>query len=225
LPFDIHRPSFARAQYKFDMKDLRREYEKRVLEESTTGMDPFALFRSWFEEAREQEDDANAMSLATVDGRGQPDVRIVLLKDLRADGFVFFTNYDSKKGLDLEANNRAGLCFFWRGQERQVRIQGQTKRVSTSESEEYFHSRPLESRYGALASHQSEPVPSREILEERMAELKDKYGDHPPRPETWGGYVLEPERIEFWQGRPGRLHDRLLYEKDGEGWRRMRLSP
>ena len=188
-------------------------------------MDPFALFHAWFEEARETEDDANAMSLATVDGRGQPDVRIVLLKDLRADGFVFFTNYDSRKGLDLEANNRAGLCFFWKGQERQVRIQGLARRVPVEESEEYFQSRPLESRYGALASKQSEPVPSRKVLEDRMAELKEQYGDHPPRPDSWGGYVIQPERMEFWQGRPGRLHDRLLYEREGESWRRLRLSP
>ncbi|MCB1169876.1 MAG: pyridoxamine 5'-phosphate oxidase [Leptospiraceae bacterium] len=207
------------------MKDLRKEYALLTLEESEAGMDPFALFQKWFEDARTAEEDANAMSLATVDGRGQPDARIVLLKDVRPEGFVFFTNYESKKGMDLQANPRAGLCFFWRSRERQVRIQGITARVSDEESEEYFHSRPLESRYGALASRQSEPVDSRAILEQRMHEIKVKYGEEPPRPPEWGGYILHPERMEFWQGRPGRLHDRLLYEKDGDGWRRVRLCP
>ncbi|MCB1139328.1 MAG: pyridoxamine 5'-phosphate oxidase [Leptospiraceae bacterium] len=207
------------------MKDLRKEYALLTLEESEAGMDPFALFQSWFEDARTAEEDANAMSLATVDGRGQPDARIVLLKDVRPEGFVFFTNYESKKGMDLQANPRAGLCFFWRSRERQVRIQGITTRVSDEEAEEYFHSRPLESRYGALASRQSEPVDSRAILEQRMNEIKERYGEEPPRPPEWGGYILNPERIEFWQGRPGRLHDRLLYERAAEGWRRVRLCP
>lgn len=207
------------------MKDIRKEYSRLTLDEQDAGMDPLALFHRWFEDAKSSEEDANAMSLATVDGRGQPDVRIVLLKDARPEGFVFFTNYQSKKGLDLEANHRAGLCFFWRTWERQVRIQGSTTRVSEQESEEYFHSRPLESRYGALASAQSEPVASREILEQRMEELQKEHGDHPPRPQHWGGYLLIPERMEFWQGRPGRLHDRLLYEKHQDSWARLRLSP
>lgn len=207
------------------MKELRKEYIKKTLEEETTGMDPLELFHTWFEEAQISEEDANAMSLATVDGVGQPDVRIVLLKDLRAEGFVFFTNYDSKKGMDLVANNRAGLCFFWRSLERQVRVQGTVQRVPVHESEEYFNSRPLESRYGAIASRQSEPVDSRDVLEKKMKEVKSQYGENPPRPESWGGYVLDPARIEFWQGRAGRLHDRLMYEKKGETWRRIRLSP
>ncbi|MCB1168234.1 MAG: pyridoxamine 5'-phosphate oxidase [Leptospiraceae bacterium] len=207
------------------MKELRREYELRTLEEENAGYDPLQLFQSWFSEALQSHSDANAMSLATVDEHGQPDVRIVLLKDAREEGFVFFTNYESKKGADLRANARAALCFYWSSLERQVRIQGTTQKTLDSESEEYFHSRPLESRYGALVSHQSQPVESRAALEERMASLKDQYGDHPPRPTGWGGYVLRPDRLEFWQGRPGRLHDRLAFEREGNHWKRFRLSP
>jgi pyridoxamine 5'-phosphate oxidase len=168
----------------------------------------------------------NAMTLATVDERGNPAARIVLLKDIDARGFVFFTNYDSRKGRDLAAHPRAALVVFWEPLHRQVRIEGAIERVSAAESDAYFASRPRGSQIGAIASPQSQPIADRTALEARVAELAARFGDAaPPRPDHWGGYRVVPEMIELWQGRPSRLHDRVRYRLDGGSWIRDRLAP
>lgn len=207
--------------------DLRREYASRALGEDQADADPIRQFSTWFEEAASaQLLDVNAMTLATTTPDGAPDARIVLLKGFDDDGFVFFTNYESAKGRDLAAHPRACLLFFWVELERQVRITGSVTKVSRSESEEYFHSRPFESQVGAWASAQSTTVADRAVLETRYAELTAQYaGQSVPLPAFWGGYRVAPEKVEFWQGRPSRLHDRLLYTRDTSGWLRSRLSP
>lgn len=208
------------------VSDLRQSYEKGVLVEGQAAASPFQQFARWFDEAvAAGVPEPNAMTLATVNAEGQPSARIVLIKGYDDTGFVFFTNYESRKGLDLEANPRASLLFFWQPLERQVRIEGVIEKVSAAESDEYFHSRPLGSRLGAWASRQSQPI-TRDELEAREREFRDRYGEHPPRPPHWGGYRLKPNSFEFWQGRPSRLHDRLRYEPDGkQGWTIDRLSP
>ncbi|KDC47452.1 pyridoxamine 5'-phosphate oxidase [Bordetella bronchiseptica] len=208
------------------VSDLRQSYEKGVLVEEQAAASPFQQFARWFDEAvAARVPEPNAMTLATVNAEGQPSARIVLIKGYDDAGFVFFTNYESRKGLDLDANPRASLLFFWQPLERQVRIEGVIEKVSAAESDEYFHSRPLGSRLGAWASRQSQPI-TRDELEAREREFCDRYGEHPPRPPHWGGYRLKPNRFEFWQGRPSRLHDRLRYEPDGkQGWTIDRLSP
>jgi pyridoxamine 5'-phosphate oxidase len=207
--------------------DLRREYASRALDESQADQDPIRQFTQWFDEAANSQIlDVNAMTLATVSADGEPAARIVLLKGFDENGFVFYTNYESAKGQALAAHPRASLLFFWRELERQVRITGSITKVSRGESEEYFHSRPFESQIGAWASAQSTTLPSRVPLEERYAELAAKYaGKAVPLPPFWGGYRVAPERMEFWQGRKSRLHDRLLYTRNGETWARSRLSP
>lgn len=207
--------------------ELRREYASRALGEDQADADPIRQFTAWFDEAASAQIlDVNAMTLATTAADGDPDARIVLLKGFDDDGFVFFTNYQSAKGRDLAAHPRACLLFFWVELERQVRITGSVTRVSRSESEEYFHSRPFESQVGAWASPQSTPVADRTLLETRYAELSAQYaGQTVPLPEYWGGYRVAPEKVEFWQGRPSRLHDRLLYTRGPNGWSRSRLAP
>ncbi len=205
--------------------DLRQSYEKNVLLESTAHASPFDQFSSWFDEAvAAQVPEPNAMTLATVDERGQPSARIVLIKGFDERGFVFFTNYTSRKGHDLAGNDRAALLFFWQVLERQVRIEGRVERVEPELSDRYFASRPLGSRLGAWASPQSQPT-TRADLEARESDFAARYGDAPPRPEHWGGYRLRPEAFEFWQGRPSRLHDRLQYLPEADGWRIGRLAP
>ncbi|MDP2320727.1 MAG: pyridoxamine 5'-phosphate oxidase [Acidobacteriota bacterium] len=207
--------------------DLRREYASRALGEAQADADPIRQFTVWFDEAASAQIlDVNAMTLATTAADGDPDARIVLLKGFDDDGFVFFTNYESTKGRELLARPRACLLFFWVELERQVRITGAVTKVSRAESEEYFHSRPFESQVGAWASAQSTPVADRAVLETRYAELTAQYaGQSVPLPEFWGGYRVAPEQVEFWQGRPSRLHDRLLYTRGPSGWSRSRLAP
>lgn len=207
------------------LSDLRQSYEKGVLLETQAAASPFDQFKRWFDEAvAAQVPEPNAMTLATVDADGQPSARIVLVKGADEHGFTFFTNYDSRKGEDLAAEPRAALLFFWQPIERQVRIEGRVERVSAEESDRYFNSRPPGSRIGAWASEQSKPV-TRAALEAREREFRERYGDQPPRPPHWGGYRLMPTSFEFWQGRPSRLHDRLRYLPDGQGWKIDRLSP
>ena len=207
---------------------LREEYSKRRLRREDLDADPISQFNRWLHEAVSAGiKDANAMSLATVNTAGQPSARIVLLKRVNAGGFLFFTNYGSRKAADLAVNSKAGLNFFWPELERQVAIEGIVQKSSREEAETYFHSRPVGSQLGAWASQQSQVVPSREFLEEKYEAVARKYArETVPLPDFWGGYWLTPVSIEFWQGGPGRIHDRLRYLREGmAGWRVERLSP
>jgi pyridoxamine 5'-phosphate oxidase len=197
------------------------------LTELEAGPDPIALFRDWFGAAgRAGIFMPEAMTLATATADGAPSARMVLLKGFDERGFVFFTNYGSRKAAELEENPRAALVLHWPVLERQVRIEGVVARVTNDESVAYFRTRPRGSRIGAWASEQSRPLESRELLEARVREMEGRYpGDDVPLPEFWGGYRLSPQRIEFWQGKANRLHDRLLYEHDGDGWKVVRLFP
>ncbi len=208
-------------------QDLRREYTKDALLESNVLPDPIAQFDRWFNDATLAGlPEANAMTLATVDTSGAPSARIVLLKGFDQRGFVFFTNYSSRKGRDLAANPRAALCFFWESLERQVRIEGTVEKTTRQESEDYFHSRPIGSQIGAWVSQQSEAIESREALDRRAEELLAKFvNTGVPLPDFWGGFRVVPHTIEFWQGRPSRLHDRLQYVREGDRWKIRRLCP
>ncbi|MGB0571624.1 MAG: pyridoxamine 5'-phosphate oxidase [Alphaproteobacteria bacterium] len=192
---------------------------------STT--DPFAQFDAWFQEAVAAEPALpEAMTLASVSADGRPSTRLVLLKDHSPDGFVFYTNFNSTKGVELLGNPNASLCFHWKSLRRQVRIDGPAVPVSDGEADAYFASRPRGSQIGAWASEQSEPVASRDVLEERVRDLEAEFdGRDVPRPRHWSGFRLAPSRIEFWTDRPDRLHDRQLFDRDGEDWRELRLQP
>jgi pyridoxamine 5'-phosphate oxidase len=207
--------------------DLRREYALARLDETDVSPDPIAQFSRWFSEALAAEvEEPNAMVLATATPDGLPSARVVLLKGFDERGLVFFTDYRSRKGAELEANPRAALVFRWSELERQVRITGGTARTGAEESESYYRSRPLGSRLGAWVSHQSQPIPSRAVLERGLAEMERRFEDGDvPLPPYWGGYRVRPEAIEFWQGRPNRLHDRIRYLREGERWRIERLAP
>jgi pyridoxamine 5'-phosphate oxidase len=206
--------------------DMRQSYEKNFLIESQADNGPFDLFARWFEEALEAKvPEPNAMTLATVDAAGQPSARIVLVKGYDEQGFVFYTNYESRKGQELLAEPRAALLFFWQPLERQIRIEGVIEKTDGATSDAYYRSRPLASRISAWASPQSQPI-TREALEARDIEFGQRYGDDPPRPPHWGGYRLRPEAFEFWQGRRSRLHDRLRFSRDDQGqWSLDRLAP
>jgi pyridoxamine 5'-phosphate oxidase len=205
---------------------LRKNYTFGQLTETEVPPNPLTLFQLWFEQAVKAEcPEPNSMTLATADAAGNPSARIVLLKGADSAGFTFFTNYESQKGRELAARPHAALLFHWHELERQVRIKGIVERVSAAESDEYFHSRPSASRIGAWASPQSAEIPNREFLEEAERRFAADFGDKPPRPEHWGGYRLHPTEIEFWQGRPSRLHDRIHYQLEGALWRIARLAP
>jgi pyridoxamine 5'-phosphate oxidase len=209
-----------------NIQDLRQEYKRGALDEAHADADPFKQFGRWWDEALAADvPEANAMTLATADSAGRPSARTVLLKGFDASGFVFFTNYESRKGEELGANPLAALLFFWRELERQVRIEGSVERVASDESDAYFRSRPLASRIGAWASPQSKVISGRAWLMAKAAEMGLRHGASPARPPYWGGYRVIPGMLEFWQGRPSRLHDRLRYARGASGWTCVRLAP
>ena len=210
-----------------NIADLRKEYTKNGLSEEDVKDNPTEQFQNWFDAALDSGlPEPNAMHLSTVSEEGRPSSRIVLLKELDDKGFVFYTNYHSKKGRDLAVNPFASLTFFWVDLERQVRIEGKVTKVSVQESDDYFAIRPRGSQIGSWVSHQSEIIPSRDVLEQKQREYEQQFVDRVvPRPPHWGGYRLIPDRVEFWQGRPGRLHDRIVYDLRAEKWAISRLAP
>jgi pyridoxamine 5'-phosphate oxidase len=210
-----------------EMAAQRQEHSVQGLRRIDLDPDPFKQFGTWFTAAVEAGvRDVNAMTLATVSPDGQPTGRVVLLKGYGHDGFVFYTNYHSEKGQHLEKNPRAGLVILWKELERQVRIDGVVQKIPREESIRYFHSRPVGSQLGAWVSHQSEVIDARRVLDARLAELTERYaGQEIPLPPHWGGYRVRPDRFEFWQGRPNRLHDRFRYTREDKSWRLERVAP
>ncbi|SHJ12832.1 pyridoxamine 5'-phosphate oxidase [Pseudozobellia thermophila] len=212
-----------------DLGEYRKTYQKSELTEEGIPDDPMQLFQKWFDEteASNSIEEPNAMTVSTIGVDGYPKSRIVLLKKLTGEGFVFYTNYNSEKGRAIAQNPNVGISFFWPSMERQVIVKGRARKVDPSTSDAYFNSRPEGSKLGALASDQSSVIPSREYLEERLARLADQFeGKEIERPEHWGGYIVRPMSVEFWQGRPNRLHDRILYTRlESEDWSKERLAP
>lgn len=210
-----------------DLTTLRQDYLNAELSESDVNPNPLVQFASWFKQAQDaQVPEPNAMTLATVDAHNQPSARIVLIKEARQDGFVWFTNYNSRKGHDLQEQPKASLLFFWQQLERQVRVEGVVNRVDDAESDAYYHSRPTNSKLGAWSSPQSEVIADRSVIETDMQRYTAEFGNQPPRPPHWGGYILKPTYFEFWQGRASRLHDRIAYQLSEDGnWQIVRLAP
>jgi pyridoxamine 5'-phosphate oxidase len=206
---------------------LRKDYTLASLSEPDMAPDPIVQFAKWFDEARQAHlPEPNAMSVATVGADGRPSSRIMLIKEFDARGFTWFTNYESRKGEELRENPYVALLFHWIELERQVRIEGRVERLLDAENEAYFQSRPVKSRHGAIASGQSKPIENRQLLDAKFADTELKYGEQTPRPAHWGGYRVIPDRIEFWQGRSSRMHDRLRYTRQPDGlWRCERLQP
>jgi pyridoxamine 5'-phosphate oxidase len=209
------------------LAELRKDYARGSLDENSVDTDPIRQFQLWLEQALDaQLPEPNAMTVATVDAEGRPSARILLIKGVDERGFVFYTNYESRKGRELAGNPHASLLFHWIELERQVRIEGVVEKTSAEQSDAYFASRPLASRIGAWASEQSSEIATRAELEAREKAFAERFGENPPRPPHWGGYRLVPDRIEFWQGRPSRLHDRILYTRQADSrWQISRLSP
>jgi pyridoxamine 5'-phosphate oxidase len=212
---------------KEQLQKLREDYSKHSLDESDVSSDPIEQFETWMKEALKAEvPEPNAMTLSTVGAGNKPHSRVVLLKGIENDDFVFYTNHKSDKGAEIDQNPNVALCFLWLELERQVRIEGRAEKLSEDESEAYFKKRPYKSQIGALASNQSAVVPNRAFLEDRFKELEETYSEGKvPKPESWGGYRVKPEVLEFWQGRRSRLHDRIKFEKVGDKWDIKRLSP
>lgn len=212
-----------------DLGDMRQDYRYGLLTEDSVSKDPIEQFNLWFRQAEEAGiREPNAMTLATATTDGKPSARIVLMKGISTAGIQFYTNYDSRKGQELIANPKAALLFFWHDTERQVRLEGIVHKMTEEASDAYFDTRPVGSRIGAIASPQSQVIQGRTTLEEKVKMLEDRYlnSEHIPRPENWGGFILEPERFEFWQGRTNRLHDRIVYIKQAdENWKIERLAP
>lgn len=209
-----------------ELADLRRDFSNGGLFESGVAASPFEQFSVWMNEALMAGlIDANAMTLSTVGEDARPSARVVLLKYFGEEGFAFFTNYESKKGRDLNSNPFTVLHFFWPQLDRQVAVYGRVQKTSREESKKYFNSRPVDSRLGAWVSDQSRVIESRDVLDERLAEFREKFGDDVPLPLFWGGFRLTPDKFEFWQGRQNRLHDRIVYELKGGDWQIVRLSP
>ena len=210
-----------------DLTHVRKEYSRHSLDELDVDLNPFVQFQQWFEQAVKAElPEPNAMALATATPDGRPSVRMVLLKGFDERGFVFYTNYEGRKSVELAANPQAAVLFFWVELERQVRIEGTVEKTSKQESDEYFKTRPLESRLSAWASRQSSIIPSRSFLEQKMSDLEHRYANREvPLPPFWGGFRIQPQVFEFWQGRENRLHDRVRYMLQGGVWHIERVSP
>ncbi len=207
--------------------DIRKDYRLKTLNETEVATHPLTQFNTWWQEAIHSDiDEVNAMTLATVNKEGHPSARIVLLKSFDKNGFLFFTNYDSDKGKQLADNSHAALVFFWKELERQVRIEGIVTKTSAADSDAYFHSRPLGSQIGAWASDQSRVIPGRAVLDENVEKYTKQFGNTVQRPPHWGGYCVKPVRVEFWQGRSNRLHDRIVYTAQPDNsWKIERLAP